>query len=111
MLLHVYIEERHYPIEVPQKLVDDSEEFFARMDGDMAKGWQMGRQWVESPDTVQRCQIAADRLMVALAVENEAVATMMAGYLLSRMPGLGAVHIDTSGEMVGTELLMGGEGA
>jgi len=38
------------------------------------------------------------------------VATMMAGYLLSRMPGLGAVRIDTSGEMVGTELMMGGAG-
>lgn len=107
MLLNVYIEDRHYPLDVPEALIADAEEFFARMDGDMNKGWQMSRQWVEKPDATERCQIVADKLMMALTEENPQMVSLMGGYILSRMPGVKGVRIDTSGEIQETEFIMG----
>jgi hypothetical protein len=49
--------------------------------------------------------------MVALNAGNETLAQLMAAYILQRMPGVVAVRINTEGEMLETELLMGpGEG-
>jgi hypothetical protein len=31
----------------------------------------------------------------------------MAGYILSRMPGVTEIHLNTEGEMLGTELVTG----
>lgn len=107
MLLNIYIEDRHYPLDVSEDLLHDAEDFFARMDADMAQGWQMSRQWVEHPSPQERCQIVADRLMAALQVDNPQLVSMMAAYILSRMPGIKGVRIDTSGEIQETELIMG----
>lgn len=107
MLLNVYIEDLHYPLDIPEALLTDAEAFFARMDTDMDKGWQMSRQWVESPDRTERCQIVADKLMVALNAENYQMVSMMGAYILSRMPGVKGVRIDTSGEIQETEFIMG----
>lgn len=111
MLLNVYIEDRHYPLDVPEALIADAEEFFAKMDDDMAKGWQMSRQWVEQPNKTERCQIVADKLMVALNSENPQMVSLMGAYLLSRMPGVKGVRIDTSGEIQETEFVMGAASA
>lgn len=107
MLLNIYIEDRHYPLDVPDALLADAAEFFAGMDRDMDKGWQMSRQWVEHPDTSERCQIVADKLMMALNADNPQMVSLMGGYILSRMPGVKGVRIDTGGEMQETAFIMG----
>ena len=111
MLLNVYIEDRHYPLDVPEALIADAEEFFAKMDSDMDKGWQMSRQWVEQPNDTERCQIVAEKLMMALKAENPQMVSLMGGYILSRMPGVKGVRIDTSGEIHETEFIMGASAA
>jgi len=103
--LQVYIDDAIVPVALPPNLVEEAADFFARMDSDMDKGWQMGREWVESPNTVQRCQIAADKLLGAIESGNETLKMLMAGYIVSRAPGVAAVRIDTSGEIQETELL------
>lgn len=109
MILHAYIDDQHHPIRLEPELVQQAEEFFLKMDSDMDQGWQMSRQWVEQPDTRQRCQIVADRLLSALETHNDNMITLMAGYILSRLPGVMALRIDTNGEIQNTEFTMGPE--
>ena len=104
MLLNVTIDDKSYPIEVPEDTIEESEDFFQKMDRDMDKGWQVSRDWIENPDVQQRCQIAANKLLSAISAENEALVTLMVGYILSRMPGITAINIDTNGETLETEL-------
>lgn len=110
MLLNVYIDESHHQIDTPPGMITEAEDFFARMDADMDGGWQMSRQWVESPDQLQRCQIAADKLMAALAADNETLSQLMASYILSRMPGVIVVNVNTEGEMLETSFELGSVG-
>ncbi len=105
MILKVIINEQTYPIEVPREMLEEAEGIFRKMDADMDRGWQMSRQWVQAPDPMQRCQIAADRLLTAIENENRNLCTMMAAYILKRMPGVDAVDIDTSGDMTQTQIL------
>lgn len=111
MILNVYIEDNHYPLDVSDALISDAEDFFAKMEGDMSNGWQMSREWVDKPDTTQRCQIVADKLMAALQADNPQMVSLMAGYIVSRMPGVKGVRIDTGGEMQETEFIMGATAA
>ena len=103
--LEVHVDDDGFVIEVDEKLVGKAEEFFAKMDEDMAGGIQLGRQWVEAPSVEQRCQLVADRLLNAVMRADEQASLMMAGYILSRIPGVDGVRLDTSGELVGTEFL------
>lgn len=103
MNLQVYIDDEMVEIAVPPTLPEEAAEFFARMDHDMDQGWQMGREWVDRPNLQQRCQIAADKLLVAIEGGNAPLKMLMAGYIASRMPGASMVRIDTSGEMQETE--------
>lgn len=109
MHLDVYVEEKLFPIDVPEVVAEQGEEFFSKMDADMDRGWQMSREWVDEPTAVDRCRIAADRLLDALETDNRDLAVLMAGYILSRQPGTSAVRIATNGEIHETELLQGGE--
>ena len=69
MILNIRIEDQDYPIEVPDDIVADGGDYFQHLDQDMDKGWQMSRDWVDKPNTEQRCQIVADRILGA----NQAV--------------------------------------
>jgi hypothetical protein len=71
----------------------------------MGSGWQMGPEFVESPDTAQRCQIAANKLLVSVSAQNKLLVDLMAGYIIKRLPGIKSVEIDTSGEMLNTEFI------
>ncbi len=108
MILKVILEGQTVPVEVPDYLIQEGEEFFRKMDADMDKGYQMSRTWVERPDVVQRCQIAADRLLTALEQDNTRVGTMMAAYILARLPGVGGVRLTTGGDMLEHEFFMAG---
>jgi len=106
MILNVIVDEQTYPLEVPDFVLAEADALYDKMDADMSKGWQMSREWVENPTTKERCQIAADRLLTALENENQGLATMMAGYILKRMPGVTTVRIDAEGDITLTELYM-----
>jgi hypothetical protein len=105
MKLDVIIDSKTLRITVPQNMLDEGEEFFQKMDRDMDGGWQMGPEFVESPDPAQRCQIAANKLLVSVSAQNELLVQLMAAYILRRMPDIKAVEIDTAGEMLNTELV------
>ncbi len=103
MILKAVIDDQEYTLNVPDPLLAQGHDFFAKLDHDMDQGWQMSRQWVESPDTVQRCQIVADKLLSALEKDNAKVGMLMAAYLLQKMPNLESVNIDIHGEIQNTE--------
>ena len=107
MNLNITIGGKTIPILVPDQMLQSAEPFFEKMDQDMNKGWQISRNWVDQPTTEQRCKIAANKILNALEHENKKLATMMAGYILSRIPGISEVDISTNGEIEETELIMG----
>lgn len=111
MILNVYIEDQHFPLDVADALVTDAEDFFVKLDADMADGWQMSREWVDRPDATQRCQIVADKLMAALQVDNPQLVSLLGAYLIARIPGVKGVRIDADGDMQQTEFIMGGAAA
>jgi len=106
MILNAYIDEQKIPVEVPDDLPEQAEDFFAKMDADMDRGWQMSRTWVDDLSPEMRCQVAADRILTALHQDNEKMLMLMAGYILSRLPGVTDVRIDTNGEMLETEFII-----
>ena len=106
MILNIYIADSAYKIDVPREVLEDGEDFYTRMDLDMDKGWQMSRTYVEYPNTLQRCQIAADKIFSALHTDNKHLALLMAGYILTRLPGIEGVRLDTNGEISNTEVIM-----
>ena len=102
MILNIIVDERTIPIEVPEFILTDATDFFAKMDLDMNAGWQMSRTWVDNPDVTQRCQIAADRILTAIHTDNEKTATLMAAYILTKLPNTTSIEIDTEGDMTQT---------
>lgn len=109
MLLKVVLDGQVHPLTVPDELLTEAADLFAKMDADMDKGWQMSRTWVDDMGPEQRCQVVADKLLTAMENENPKMGALMAAYILSKFPGLDAVDIDTSGDMTETRLLMAGE--
>ncbi len=107
MILKVTIDEKTFPLRLDDEMVRDAQEAFRKMDEDMDRGWQMSRTWVEHPDDLQRCQIAADRMLTAIQQEKTATVGLMAAYIVNRIPGVQAVDIDTSGDMTRTEVVTG----
>jgi len=103
--LTVVIEGNAFAINVPDDIMIEGESFFEKMDKDMDKGWMMSREWVEKPDQMQRCQIAADRIADSIHAENETLTYLMAGYILTRMKNVKEVHIDTDGDMMETQFI------
>jgi len=105
MKLDVIIDSKTHRIDVPQDMLTEGESFFQKMDRDMENGWQMGPEFIESPDTAQRCQIAANKLLVSVSAQNQLLVQLMAAYILKRLPGIKTVEIDTAGEMLNTEFI------
>lgn len=103
MELRITVESQTRVLSVPDGLLRDAEEFFRKMDSDMDRGWQMSREFVEQPNALQRCQIAAHKLLGGLSSGNLSLATLMAGYIVTRLPGVSGVDIDATGEMQQTE--------
>lgn len=99
MILNIVLEDRPIAISVADEMLRDAQDFYAKMDRDMDQGWQMSRDWVEHPSLIERCQIAADKLHTALNTRNETLVMLMAGYILSRLPQVRSVTINTEGEM------------
>lgn len=105
MRLTVIVDDNTSWIEVPPDVLAEGETFFQKMDRDMDGGWRMGPEFIEAPNQTQRCQIAANKLLVSMSTVNKTVAELMAGYILKRLRGVTGVRIDTGGEMLNTEFL------
>jgi hypothetical protein len=105
MKLTVIVDDKTSWIEVPEDMLVEGEEFFQKMDRDMDGGWRMGPEFIEKPDQVDRCRIAADRLLVSMSTANQTLGMLMAGYILKRLRGVSGVNIDTGGEMLNTEFM------
>lgn len=99
MILNIRIEDQNYPVEVPDEIIEEAGDYFQKLDQDMDRGWQMSRDWVDSPNTEQRCQIVADRILGAFEHENKKSLVMLSAYILSKMPGIKVMDISTNGEM------------
>ena len=98
LVLKIVLEDEQREIAVPGKLVTDAAPLLEKMDDDMDHGWQIGRRFTESPGTIERCQVAADRLLSALHTDNQASITLMACYILARLEGVASVYINAHGE-------------
>ena len=106
MILKLIVDDQLYELNVPEALLAQAEPFFQKMDKDMNDGWQMGREWTESPDKLQRCQIVANKLLTAIENEDDKLGRMMAGYILSRAPEIEAIEPDLAGEIQDTRFTL-----
>lgn len=106
MNLKLVIEDETVNLDVPDFVMQEGQDFFRKLDKDMDQGWQMARSFVEKLDTLQRCQIVADRILSALHTENKKSAVLLAGYVLSKLPEVETAHIDTEGELLNTRFVL-----
>ena len=106
MILKVVIENKTYPITVPDRIIAEAGDFFDKLDRDMDKGWQMSRDWVDHPNQEQRCQIVGDKMLTAMHNDKEGLMVLLSAYVLARVPTARELHIDTNGEMLETELVL-----
>ena len=98
LVLKIVMEDEQREISVPGNIVADAASLLEKMDNDMDHGWQIGRRYTESPGTIERCQVAADRLLSALHTDNQASITLMACYILANLEGVASVTINSDGE-------------
>ena len=103
-ILNVVVDGQMYAINVEEEVILSGSSLFNKMDEDMNKGWTLGRDFVESLNVTERCQVVGDKLLTALEDDNEKMKTMMAGYILSRVPNIMTIHIDNTGEIQETQL-------
>ena len=99
MTLKVIIEDQSYTLPVADDFVQQAASFFEKMDADMDKGWQMAREWIETPDSQQKLTIVADKLLTAIENDEKNTAMMMVGYIRSRAPSVVKIEMDVTGEM------------
>lgn len=104
MQLRLQINDTTRDIDVPQFVLDEADDFFAQLDADMDRGYQMSRLWVDKPNQEQRCQIVADKILTALSNGNQKSGILFAAYILKRMPHIRSIHLNTEGDMTGHEL-------
>ena len=98
MILKVLIDDQLLELNVPEAFIDQAQDFFAKMDADMDRGWQVNREWVEQPDQMLRAQIAANKLFTAIENEDHNLGRLMAGYILARIPNIDSVELNPAGE-------------
>ena len=103
-ILNVVVDGQMYAINVEEDMILSGSSLFNKMDEDMNKGWTLGKDFVESLNVTERCQVVGDKLLTALEDDNEQMKTMMAGYILSRVPNIMTIHIDNTGEIQETQL-------
>ena len=99
MILKIFVDEHEQEINVPDDMITAAKDYFDMLDKDMDNGYQMSRSWVENPDLLQRCQIVSERILTALETGNKETGTLMAAYILSRVPSAYAMHLNLEGDM------------
>jgi len=102
MILNIRIDDQLQSLEVPDEILTQAVDYFNKMDSDMDKGWQMSQQWVDDPTIEQRCQIAGNKILVAIDGKRSKLIMMMAAYILYKLPKLKLLDISTNGDMFET---------
>ncbi len=105
-ILNITIDEHTQAINVPEELLQQATDLFKKMNDDMDNGWQMSREWVEKPNPTERCQIVADKMLTALETEKQALAQMMAAYILHTLPNIIRIDINTTGNIQETDIIL-----
>jgi len=103
MQLNLIIDDWSMNLEITDGYLQKMQGSFEKMDRDMDQGRRLGQQFIKNPDQIQRCQIAADKLLSALESNNEIMALLMGGYIVSSIPEVKQVIIDNKGEPQETE--------
>ncbi len=103
-VLNIVIDGNMYAVNVDEEILTSAENLFSKMDQDMNQGWTLGRDFVENPSITERCQIVGDKLLTAIEDDNEQMKSMMAGYILSRVPDIMTIYIDNTGEIQETQV-------
>ena len=103
MHIEIVIGEDVHKVEVPKDLIDNATEVFDKFDNDLAGGWQMSRDWVPCPNTHQRCQIIADRILTAVHHKHQHFIGMACAYIIKKMPHVRRVIIDIDGDITQTQ--------
>ncbi|MEN8177950.1 MAG: hypothetical protein ABFS39_04955 [Pseudomonadota bacterium] len=98
MQLNLIIDDWSMNLEITDEYMQTMGDSFDKLDRDMDKGRRLGQQFIKGLNQTQRCQIAADKLLSALESNNQAMALLMGGYIVSRMEGVKQVVIDNDGE-------------
>ncbi len=103
MQLNLIIDDWSMNLEITDDYLQAMGGSFDKLDRDMDQGRRLGQRFVKEPDQIQRCQIAADKLLSALESNNEGLSLLMGGYIVSRMDSVKQVIIDNNGEPQQTE--------
>jgi len=103
MQLNLIIDDWSMNLEITDEYLQTMQDSFDKLDRDMDQGRRLGQRFIKQPNPTQRCQIAADRLLSALESNNEGMALLMGGYIVSRMEGVKQLVIDNNGEPQETE--------
>ena len=103
-ILNVIVDGQMHVVNVEEDTILSGSTLFNKMDEDMNKGWTLGKDFVESLSVTERCQVVGDKLLTALEDNNEKMKTMMAAYILSRVPNIMTIHLDNTGEIQETQL-------
>jgi hypothetical protein len=98
MNLNIIIDQDTREFSISAEMMEDAQGLFTKMDSDMDNGWQLGKSFIASPTSIQRCQIIANRLLTALHTQNLASATLMSAYILHCLPTAYTVNLNTEGE-------------
>ena len=86
-------------ITLSMPMLEQAAPILDQMDRDMDKGWQSGRYFLANPNTMQRCQIVANRLLTALHTDNQALSSLMTAFIMTRLANVAAVNINLEGEV------------
>ncbi len=87
-------------------LPDKQRDYLDRMDRDMDGGIQLGNQYLEAPDQIQRAQFIALHLVQSLLADNEQHIAASCAYLAERLPDLKQVKAITKPDgAIGVDLI------
>ncbi len=105
MFIVVIVEDWQRQIEIPDEVIKQGHNFFDMVDRDIDKGWKMGPDYIEHPDSNQRIQIVADRLLTAIETEKDELRDLLAGYIMTKDASVTAIRIDPNGDPLSTEIM------
>lgn len=99
MNLNFTIDQETFTLDVPDGIMQESQQFIADTDAEFDKGLQLGRHWIDAPDAEQRCQIAANKIVNAMHQENIRMVYLMSAYILTKLPKVSMVTINSDFEI------------
>lgn len=106
MKIDVIINQEQIPVNVPEHIIQEAQDFFAILDKDLDKGALVDRSWYDNINLETRCKIVADRLLTSIVNQKEKPTILYAAYILSKVPNLVAIDVDNGGNILDTEFIV-----